>query len=79
MSNNLNNIDDRDMVNSRIEALARKAFSAAYKEALDSEEGVAAVVGDALYQVYKDGTKVKIKDIPAGFTVDTNMQYRLEA
>jgi len=79
MSNKVIDIDERDMVNSRIEVLARKAFSAAYKEALASEEGVTAVVDGVLYQVFKDGTKKKIKDIPTGFNVDSTKQYRLKA
>jgi hypothetical protein len=79
MSDNVIHLDERDMVNSRIEALARKAFRAAYKEALASEEGVTAVVDGVLYQVFKDGTKKKIKDIPARIQVDPNKQYRLKA
>ena len=59
MASDLRNIDESDMVNSRIEQLAKKAFSKAYKEALASEDGVAAVVDGVLYQVYKDGTKKK--------------------
>ena len=39
MPSNLKNVDECDMVNSRIEALAKKAFRAAYKEALASEGG----------------------------------------
>ena len=78
MSNNMIDIDERDMVNSRIEALAWKAFSAAYKEALASEEGVAAVVDGVLYQVFKDGTKIYIKDIAPRFRVDPNRTYKLK-
>ncbi len=79
MSNNVIDMDERDMVNSRIAALAKKAFSAAYKEALASEEGVTAVVDGVLYQVFKDGTKKKIKDIPAGFKIDPSKEYTLKA
>jgi len=79
MSSNLKNVDEGDMVNSRIEALAKKAFRAAYEEALASEGGVTAVVDGVLYQVYKDGTKEKIKDIPAGFELDPKKEYILKA
>jgi len=79
MSNHAINIDERDMVNSRIEALARKAFSKAYQEALDSEEGVTAVVDGVLYQVFKDGTKKKIKDIPPRIKRERNKVYTLNA
>ena len=78
MSSNLQNVDERDMVNSHIEALAKKAFRTAYKEALASEGGVTAVVDGVLYQVYKDGTKEKIKDIPARIKLDPNKQYSLK-
>ena len=78
MSSNLQNVDERDMVNSHIEALAKKAFRTAYKEALASEGGVTAVVEGVLYQVYKDGTKEKIKDIPARIKLDPNKQYSLK-
>jgi len=53
-------------------------FLLGYKEALESEDGVVGVFGDALYQVYKDGTKVKIKDIPPRFKVDPTKQYILK-
>jgi FKBP-type peptidyl-prolyl cis-trans isomerase len=78
MSSNLKNVDESDMVNSRIEALAKKAFRAAYKEALASEGGVTAVADGVLYQVYKDGTKEKIKDIPARIKLDPKKQYTLK-
>jgi len=79
MSSDLKNVDETDMVNSRIEKLAKEAFSKAYLEALASEDGVTAVVDGVLYQIYKDGTKKKIKDISAGFKVDPNKEYRLKA
>ena len=78
MSNHIIDIDENDMVNSRIESLARKAFSAAYQEALASEEGVTAVVDGVLYQVFKDGTKKKIKDIPPRIKLDPKKQYTLK-
>jgi len=78
MASDLRNIDESDMVNSRIEQLAKKAFSKAYQEALDSEDGVTAVVNGVLYQVYKDGTKKKIKDIPARIKLDPNKHYTLK-
>ena len=71
--------DDRDMVNKRIAKLAREAFSQAYQEALQSEGGVTAVEDGVLYQVYKDGKKEKIKDIPPRIKLDPKKTYTLRA
>ncbi len=77
MANNTIDAHDRDMVNYRVGALAKKAFRAAYEEALATEEGVAAVIDGVLYQVFKDGTKEKIKDIPPKIKLNLNKEYRL--
>jgi hypothetical protein len=79
MAKDATQMNERDMVNYRVEALAKKAFSAAYKDALDTEEGVTAVIDGVLYQVFKDGTKKKIKDIPPKIKLDLNKEYTLKA
>ncbi len=68
-----------DMVNSRIERLASKAFRAAYKEALASEGGVTAVVDGVLYQIYSDGSRKKIKKVAERIKVDPKKTYSLKA
>lgn len=68
-----------DMVNSRIKSLARKAFRAAYKEALASEGGVTAVVDGVLYQIYADGSRKKIKKVAERIKLDPKKTYSLKA
>ncbi|MGJ8655251.1 MAG: hypothetical protein ACSHX6_02285 [Akkermansiaceae bacterium] len=79
MSKGVAHSDEGDMVNSRIERLAREAFGQAYQEALASEGGVIAVEEGVLYQVFQDGRKVKIKDIPPKIKLKPNVAYTLKA
>lgn len=79
MSKGITFDDDRDMVNKRIAKLAHEAFSQAYKEALESEDGVVAAEDGVLYQVFKDGRKIKIKDLPPRIKIDPKKTYTLRA
>lgn len=67
------------MVNSRIELLARKAFRSAYKEALESEGGVTAVVDGVLYHINSDGSRKKLKKVAKRIEVDPKKRYSLKA
>jgi len=79
MSKSVAHSDEGDMVNSRIEKLAREAFGQAYEEALASKDGVIAVEDGVLYQVFQDGRKEKIKDIPPKIKLKPNKVYTLRS
>ncbi len=68
-----------DPVNRRIDALANKAFSSAYKQALTADKGVFAVVDGTLYRVYADGRREKIKDVAKRIKRIPSKTYTLKA
>ena len=68
-----------DSVNRSIDELATKAFSSAYQRALNSENGVCAVVGGVLYRIYADGTKKRIKRVAKRIKAEPNKVYTLRA
>jgi hypothetical protein len=66
-----------DNLEKRIPLLAKGAMEKAYLDALSSGNSVLEVIDDAIYEVFADGRKNKIKDIPPFIHVDINKKIRL--
>ena len=71
--------ESTDIMNRHIEQIAHEAFSEAYKKALESEGGVTAVVDGVLYQIYSNGRREKIKEIPKRIELDPDKIYDLKS
>lgn len=53
-----------------IPSLANGAVKKAYLDALASANSVLEVIDGVIYEVFADGTKKKIKDVPSQVSVD---------
>ena len=61
-----------------IPMLAEGAMKKAYLDALASGNSVLEVIDDAIYEVFPDGSKKKIKDIAPYIKVDINKKIELK-
>ena len=66
-----------DNLEKRIPLLARGAMEKAYLDALSSGNSVLEVIDNAIYEVFADGRKNKIKDVPPYVQVDINTKIEL--
>lgn len=57
--------------------LADGAIKKAYLEALSKGQSVLEVIDGAIYEVFSDGTKKKIKNVEASIKVDTTKKIFL--
>lgn len=62
-----------DFLEQSIPVLANSAITKAYYSALSSGASVLEVISNKLYEVFPDGTKKFIKDIPADIKLDTKV------
>lgn len=60
-----------------IPRLAKGAVQKAYLDALSSGNSVLEVIDDAIYEVFADGSKKKIKDVSSYTKVDINQKIEL--
>lgn len=60
-----------------IPLLANGAVKKAYLDALSSGNSVVEVIDSAIYEVFSDGTKKKIKDVAPYIKVDINQKISL--
>ena len=60
-----------------IPMLAEGAMKKAYLDALASGNSVLEVIDDAIYEVFPDGSKKKIKDVAPNIKVDINKKIKL--
>ena len=67
-----------DNLEKRIPLLAKGAMEKAYLDALSSGNSVLEVIDNAIYEVFADGTKKKIKDVPPYVQVDINKKIELQ-
>ena len=67
-----------DNLEKRIPLLAKGAMEKAYLDALSSGNSVLEVIDNAIYEVFADGTKKKIKDVPPYVQVDLNKKIELQ-
>ncbi len=66
-----------DNLEKQIPLLAKGAIKKAYLDALSSGSSVLEVIDDAIYEVYADGTKRKIKDVAPSIKVDISKKIKL--
>lgn len=66
-----------DNLEKLIPSLARGAVKKAYLDALSSGNSVLEVIDGVLYEVYADGKKKKIKELPPVIEVDTSKKIQL--
>lgn len=66
-----------DNLEELIPLLATGAVKKAYLDALSSGNSVLEVRDGAIYEVFADGTKKKIKDVPPYIKVDINKKISL--
>ena len=66
-----------DNLEKHIPLLAKGAMEKAYLDALSSGNSVLVVINDAIYEVFADGSKKKIKNVAPQIKVDINKKIRL--
>jgi len=67
-----------DYLESFIPLLAECATRKAYFDTLSAGNSVLEVLDDAIYEVFPDGSKKKIKDVAPYIKVDMNQKIELE-
>ena len=67
-----------DYLESFIPLLAEGAIRKAYFDTLSAGNSVLEVLDDAIYEVFPDGSKKKIKDVAPYIKVDMNQKIELE-
>ncbi len=79
INNNTTPIKDIDIENLEqfIPLLAQGAVTKAYLDTLLSNHSVLEVIDSAIYEVFPNGEKKKIKDIDRCIKVDTNKMVKL--
>ncbi len=60
-----------------IPTLAKGAMQKAYLDTLSAGNSVLEVIDSAVYEVFADGSKKKIKDVASYIKVDINKKIRL--
>ncbi len=66
-----------DNLEKLIPSLATGAVKKAYLDALSSGNSVLEVIDSTLYEVFANGTKKKIKDLPPHIEVDISTKIQL--
>ena len=66
-----------DNLEELIPLLAKGAMEKAYLDTLASGNSVLEVIDSAIYEVFADGTKIKIKDVSPYIKVDINQKIEL--
>ena len=61
-----------DNLEKQIPLLAKGAMKKAYLDALSSGNSVLEVIDNAIYEVFANGSKKKIKDVPSNIQVNIN-------
>ena len=67
-----------DNLEKLIPLLAKGAMEKAYLDALSSGNSVLEVIDNAIYEVFADGSKKKIKDVAPYVKVDINKKIKLK-
>jgi len=67
-----------DNLEEYIPLLAKGAMQKAYLDTLASGDSVLEVIDDTIYEVFADGTKIKIKDIAPSLHVEINSKILLK-
>ncbi len=67
-----------DNLEARIPLLAKGAMQKAYLDTLSAGNSVLEVIDNAIYEVFADGTKKKIKDVAPYIKVDINKKIELK-
>ncbi len=67
-----------DNLEKLIPLLAKGAVQKAYLDALSSGNSVLEVIDNAIYEVFADGSKKKIKDVAPYIKVDINKKIELK-
>ncbi len=67
-----------DNLETMIPLLAKGAVNKAYLDALASGNSVLEVIDNVIYEVFADGTKKKIKDVPPSIHVDITRKIKLK-
>ncbi len=67
-----------DNLEKLIPLLAKGAVKKAYLDALSSGNSVLEIIDDAVYEVFADGSKKKIKDVAPYIKVDINKKIKLK-
>lgn len=70
--------EELDHLEKLIPLLAKGAMQKAYLDTLASGDSVLEVVGNAIYEVFADGTKIKIKDIAPSVHIDIKSKILLK-
>jgi len=66
-----------DNLENYIPILAKGAMEKAYLDTLSSGNSVLEVINDIIFEVFADGSKKKIKDVPPSIKVDINQKIIL--
>ena len=66
-----------DNLEKLIPSLAKGAMQKAYLDTLSSGNSVLEVIDNSIYEVFANGTKHKIKDVPPYIKVDINQKIIL--
>jgi len=67
-----------DYLEGFIPLLAKGAFEKARFDALSSGNSILEVLDSAIYEVFPDGSKIKVKDVAPYIKVDMNQKIELE-
>jgi len=67
-----------DNLEALIPLLAKGAMQKAYLDTLASGDSVLEVTDDTIYEVFADGTKIKIKDVAPSLPVEINSKILLK-
>ena len=67
-----------DNLENYILLLAKGAMEKAYLDTLLSGDGVLEAIGNAVFEVFADGSKKKIKNVPESIKVDINKKIVLQ-
>jgi len=67
-----------DNLENYIPLLAKGAMEKAYLDTLSSGNSVLEVINNTIFEVFADGSKKKIKNVPASIKVDINKKIVLQ-
>lgn len=70
--------NELDNLEAHIPLLAKGAMQKAYLDTLSAGNSVLEVIDNAVYEVFADGTKKKIKDVAPYIEVDINTKIELK-
>ena len=70
--------NELDNLEAHIPLLAKGAMQKAYLDSLSAGNSVLKVIDSAIYEVFADGTKTKIKDVAPYIKVNINTKIELK-